>query len=775
MEYMNSVTINTPKSSTEFRIFSCETGEGPPKQQDCPPAGMQYMNTKTGEVYPVATNEQGSYYIRDSKCYEDVSYTSETLEQSNKGTKGIDMSYTRKQMIQDTQILQDNIKTAGTGTMLTRPSLWTVNGQAIIDTITEIHFVPAFDTENITYEEITETPVCADGSANAYVVDTTKLYICSNGSARFQIPSSRGLFAKFQYVTTITGLDMIDVSTCTCLNQAFVQCRALRHLDLSTWDISNVETIAGMFAECDNLESVVFGPYEFESLTDDVDPYTTNISTCMNNVFAVCYNLKKVDFGGGIHQVSSTMFQGSWGSCTALEEVIGLEPVTYIDAQAFKNCTSLRRVDVGPNLETIYSQAFYNCTSLESISFGDLAVAVENDAFYMCTGLKEVHITSLHAWLNTDFVTHTNHPLYYAGNLYLNNQLLLGSIQIPDDINQIPCYSFYNCRNITNITGTNINRIGSGAFERCTNLTTFKSTQLTVIDEYAFLGCSKLSELYTGGNNIMSIGERAFALVTNLQHTDISIDESTSLGVRCFYQSNIEDVLLQPLASTGGSNSTRSSRWEGDTLTSKVGTGVPILLQTHHPENQKNYPDMPLLYTSEKPHPITGDTTTPRVLSMAEGGCVPFALYHLYNCMCYGNGQSNLVPFDNFEQFWNAVYGSEDFITTEHSGEEYLSKIFAGFANYTGWTQHSMPTGDTSTRYDLITNIAEKLSRNVPIQASVYSSRLTGRHSVVIVGVTADGKLSILDSNQNSRNADIYHIWYEDLVDKSGIRCYYYE
>lgn len=149
---------------------------------------------------------------------------------------------------------------------------------------------------------------------------------------------------------------------------------------------------------------------------------------------------------------------------------------------------------------SIGDYAFKDCIKLMSVTIPDSIESIGEDAFKGCTGLTEVNINDLSAWCNIDFVNYSSNPLYYAHNLYINNDLAT-DIVIPSDIISIGDFTFDSCFSLQNIIiPDSVTNIGRFAFSHCDNLTSIPIPEgVTRIDFGAFSYCSNLTSItYTG-------------------------------------------------------------------------------------------------------------------------------------------------------------------------------------------------------------------------------------------------------------------------------------
>ena len=227
----------------------------------------------------------------------------------------------------------------------------------------------------------------------------------------------------------------------------------------------------------------------------------------------------------------------AFSGCSGLTSVTIGNSVTSIGNYAFNKCKGLTSITIPNSVTSIGERAFHYCTGLKSITIPNSVTSIGNWAFGGCDGLKEVHINDLVAWCNIDFgssdANPLYNPLYYARNLYLNNELIT-ELVIPNGVTSIGRYAFSGYSGLTSITIPNsVTSIGEEAFKGCSGLTSVTiPNSVTSIGVYAFYGCSGLTSV-TIPNSVTSIETSAFYGCSGL--TSITIPNSvTSIGYWAF-------------------------------------------------------------------------------------------------------------------------------------------------------------------------------------------------------------------------------------------------
>lgn len=212
------------------------------------------------------------------------------------------------------------------------------------------------------------------------------------------------MFNNCYELTTIIGIEDLlaerSGNTPTNIEEMFSYCKKLSSLDLSKWNTKGITRLSSMFNYCESL-TVINGIEDFKTddvtaayymfqycgIAGDIDLSGWNVSNIqsVDNFFSNAKNLVNVDLSGW--NLASITIQNATGS-----------------ASMFYNCTSLESVDVsgwtigGEKFSSLYSM-FYNCGNLKSINMSNWTVlptsnlSVAGSLFYNCSSLTTLDVS----------------------------------------------------------------------------------------------------------------------------------------------------------------------------------------------------------------------------------------------------------------------------------------------------------------------------------------------------------------------------------------------
>ena len=200
-------------------------------------------------------------------------------------------------------------------------------------------------------------------------------------------------------------------------------------------------------------------------------------------------------------------------------------PVTAIAEGAFYGCAGVTELVISEGVTAVEPWAFADCIGLTAVTLPSTLESLGYQAFSGCAALEGVYISDLTAWLEMRISSGgvdggKDSPLHYAGNLYLNGELVT-EVVIPEGITALSHEAFGGCTSLTRITIPNtVTSIGNEAFFGCKNLVEITIPKgITAIGTGTFYDCTGLTHIAIPGT-VTSIGWLAFQNCTGL--TDVT-------------------------------------------------------------------------------------------------------------------------------------------------------------------------------------------------------------------------------------------------------------
>ena len=282
------------------------------------------------------------------------------------------------------------------------------------------------------------------------------------------------------------------------------------------------------------------------------------VTDLVNNPFVYCTNL--LDFHvspdhPNLAAVNGVLFRKpdkllvAYPCGSPAESYTVPEGIREIGYEAFYNAAALTGVTIPETVTTIRDRAFAYCYNLAGITIPDSVTFVGINPFVSCNSLTAIHVSPDHPYLATIngvlFSKTDKRLIYYPGNADAK------TYEIPNGIEIIGGWAFYECKNLTGITiPDSVTHIGTAAFSfsealreivipdsvislghevfsGCKSLTrAVLSDELSIIGNNAFYGCSALTEISIP-SGLTVFGDRAFYGCSSL--AGISIPENVTI------------------------------------------------------------------------------------------------------------------------------------------------------------------------------------------------------------------------------------------------------
>ena len=255
----------------------------------------------------------------------------------------------------------------------------------------------------------------------------------------------------------------------------------------------------------------IFGknsPSYFEYIPESLKTVIiTSGNSIEDSAFEGCKSLTSIVIPDSVESIGSYAFS----YCSSLKNITIPDGAESIGSYAFSYCSSLKNITIPDGAESIGDYAFYKCSSLTSVTIPDSVTSIGSYAFEGCTSLEKVHISDVAAWVGISFANNYATPLYLAGNLYQDGELIKDLV-IPDSVESIGSYAFRGCSSLTSIIiPDSVTSIGISAFGYCDSLRKVTiGNGVTSIGNHAFYDCYSLTNV-TVGRGVTSIGDYAFS------------------------------------------------------------------------------------------------------------------------------------------------------------------------------------------------------------------------------------------------------------------------
>ncbi|MBD5304641.1 MAG: leucine-rich repeat domain-containing protein [Bacteroides sp.] len=231
---------------------------------------------------------------------------------------------------------------------------------------------------------------------------------------------------------------------------------------------------------------------EGELNEDDFAVMRSNMTACYS------FDLSKVK--------NTTIQSGAFKGKSTLVELTLSDAVASIGNSAFEDCTVMHLTALPSNLKTVGESAFANCQSMDNnLVFPSSIESIGGGAFNNCYSLRGVDFT---ASPDATLVKSSSDDFYKRG-IFSNCRNLQQAI-LPENLTEIPNYTFYGSGLRSICIPSNVSKIGRYSFADTKSMGEVIFTEsLKTISEYAFQNSG--IEAADFPKSLESISEYAFA------------------------------------------------------------------------------------------------------------------------------------------------------------------------------------------------------------------------------------------------------------------------
>ena len=423
--------------------------------------------------------------------------------------------------------------------------------------------------------------------------------------------TTAGWFRNMERLTSVTGLENLNTSQVTDMNnmfyncwqlpslnlnlsswdtskvtnmrQMFYNCRALVSLNLSNWNVSNVTNMGSMFENCDDLIALNLSGWNTAKLTNhtkmfvgchslgslNVSGWTNTLITDMSDFFANLNSLININLTN-FKTPAVTNMAGMFRGCKALTSLdlssFNTAKVTDMN-NMFYNCNALTGITYGSNWNTSkvtdISYMFEACSSLTSLnlsSFNTGNVTSINGIFEGCTSLESITFGS--GWTNSKLTT--TYCMFKDCSALTSLDLSSFNVGNVENVSQM----FEGCSNLVtlNLSGWNISKLThySGMFKNCTKLASLN------VSGWTNTLLTSLSSLFANLPALTTINMNSFNIgcATDLSSMFSGCSSLRAVNLSSFNTANVTTVSGMFAGCTALNSVTFGSGWTNTKLTS---------------------------------------------------------------------------------------------------------------------------------------------------------------------------------------------------------------
>lgn len=304
-------------------------------------------------------------------------------------------------------------------------------------------------------------------------------------------------FANFTKVTSIEHLDYLNTSEVTDMSFLFLNCYALKTLDVSRFDTKNVTNMSGMFDGCSALTELNVSGFDTRSVTKmtSMFNYCSNLTT----LNLASFNTRNVmDIGGMFYYCSNLKTIYSYSDWSQSDQLTNSYNMFY-------GCTSL----VG-GYGTAYNENITDATYAHPDEYGNRGYFTKPlTTIYATLVDNEFTLYRDDQWLIRPGVATWWSAESGAESMFINDYTLITSVTLDESMNKArpitTDYWFYGMDQVTEIENldflntenvTSMNAMFSGCSKlESLNLSNF-NTEKVMYMASMFRNCSALTTIY---------------------------------------------------------------------------------------------------------------------------------------------------------------------------------------------------------------------------------------------------------------------------------------
>ena len=393
-----------------------------------------------------------------------------------------------------------------------------------------------------------------------------------------------GMFKGSNHLSSITGINQLDTSKIRDMSETFRDTRALKNLDISSWDVSGTENMSYMFSgyagsslNCINswdISSVKDMSYMFSNsslVSLDLSRWDVSGVTNMSNMFFRVNKMTSLDISGWNTQ-SCTDMSSMFENCSRLTSLntVGTFDMSCVEtiASMFAGCTALDDIGSLENWDVSnvkdMSSAFYK---IKASTVGDLSgwdvsnVETFENMFGLAQSLNNVSYLS--GW-NVSSRCRNLSSMFDAATYMLPSSLDLGSWDVSnvENMNRM----FYGCNTLKTL---NIQGWDTGNLKTAVSMFEYNSRNnynaltsiigIETLDTHSLENISKMFKLCRHVN--VDISPWNTSSLTNISEAFYDCDYQNLTLLENFDVSNVTDMTDCFGGFSGAGSSTSPPSW----------------------------------------------------------------------------------------------------------------------------------------------------------------------------------------------------------------------